>query len=124
PVVTRADHVPGPKQGCWTYEDYAQLPDDGNRYEIIDGVLYLMPGPTKEHQETVLRFGTYLFLNVKLTGIGQVLIAPFDVDLPLHPDMVQPDVLVVLNANLGILTSAKADGAPDLVVEVASPSTA
>ncbi len=38
-VVTPADWVPGPPQGSWTYDDYAALPDDGNRYEIVNGVL-------------------------------------------------------------------------------------
>lgn len=124
PVVTRADHVPGPGQGCWTYADYLTLPDDGNRYEIIDGVLYQMPGPTKDHQRTVIRFAYHLMTHVEYAGLGQVLTAPFDVDLPAHPNMVQPDILVVLKARLGVLTDAAVVGAPDLVVEVSSPSTA
>ena len=41
PMVVEADHIPGPSQGSWTYEDYAKIPDDGNRYEVIEGVLYI-----------------------------------------------------------------------------------
>jgi Uma2 family endonuclease len=51
-VVTPADNVFGAKQGQWTYEHYAHLLDDGQRYEIIDGVLYNMaPAPTGSHQD-------------------------------------------------------------------------
>ncbi len=38
-VVTPADWVPGPKQGSWTYDDYAAIPNDGQHYEIVNGVL-------------------------------------------------------------------------------------
>jgi hypothetical protein len=48
--VIRADHVPGPKQGEWTYSHYMAMPDDGQRYEIIDGVLYMSPSPNRGHQ--------------------------------------------------------------------------
>lgn len=50
PMVTRADDVPGPAQGCWTYAASTALPDDGHRSEVIDGLLYLLPGPTSIHQ--------------------------------------------------------------------------
>ena len=51
PMVTRADSVPGPAQGCWTYADYAAIPDDGKRYEILEGVLYMSPAPSLAHQD-------------------------------------------------------------------------
>jgi hypothetical protein len=44
-MVMPADQMPGPEQGHWTYKDYAALPDDGHRYEIVDGVLYMAPSP-------------------------------------------------------------------------------
>lgn len=122
-VVTPADDVPGPPQGCWTYDDYAAIPDDGRRYEVIEGVLYIMPGPRRAHQSTVLRFGHHLLTHVELTGVGWVLIAPFDVTLGVR-STVQPDVLVILRARADILTEKRVVGAPDLVIEVASPSTA
>ena len=121
-VVTPADHVSGPKQGYWTYEHYVALPDDGQRYEIIDGVLYMVPWPTTWHQSSSLRFSYYLVNHVKLAGLGQVIIAPFDVVLA-SGTVVQPDVMVVLNANLERITDECMVGAPDLVVEIASPST-
>jgi Uma2 family endonuclease len=125
PMTVRADDVPGPPQGCWTYADYAALPEDGHRYEIIDGVLYRMPGASFAHQTAVALFTMHLVLHVHMAGLGRVIPAPFDVDPPLTPTVtVQPDVIVVLNANLGIITPGKISGTPDLVIEVASPGTA
>ena len=123
PVVRPADGAPGPAQGCWTYEDYRRLPDDGNRYEIIDGVLYIMPAPRVDHQNVVIWFLFYFRLHIELLGLGKVYGAPVDVLLPPHGRVVQPDVLLILEANLGIVLDTHIDGAPDLAVEVASPST-
>jgi len=122
-MVTRADWVPGPRQGRWTYDDYVALPDDGKRYEIVNGVLYMAPSPSGAHQDAVFRFSLHLFTHVEAAGLGKMRLAPFDVKLA--PDrVVQPDVLVVLNANYEKITEECIVGAPDLVVEVASPGTA
>lgn len=124
PMVERADHVPGPPQGCWTYEDYAALPDDGRRYEIIDGVLYQMPSPNVPHQGVSVLISGHLLIHVQFTGVGKVFAAPLDVQLPLTPPVtVQPDVIVVLNAHLDIIKRSHIVGAPDLVVEISSPGT-
>src|SRR6266702_5765332 len=122
-VVIPADWVPGPGQGEWTYDDYIKLPDDGRRYEILNGVLLLMPAPKDSHQKTVLRIAHYLLVNVEFAGLGQVRMAPEDVILG-PKNVFQPDVLVVLNEHLERLTEAGVMGAPDLTVEVLSPSTA
>ena len=55
PMVIAADHIPGPRQGRWTYSDYAALPDDGQHYEVVNGVLFMTPAPNIPHQETVGR---------------------------------------------------------------------
>ncbi len=123
PVVTTADQVRGPAQGHWEYADYVQLPDDGQRYEIVKGVLYMAPAPGESHQFASSRFVGYLLTHVDFAGLGRVYHAPFDVELSPH-DVVQPDVLVVLNANSTIITPRGIVGAPDLVIEIASPSTA
>ena len=65
PTVTPASWIPGPGQGHWTYEHYAALPDDGKRYEIINGVLYMTPSPGRSHQEVALEFAAYLRAHVK-----------------------------------------------------------
>ena len=63
--ITPADHVPGPKQGEWTYSHYMALPDDGQRYEIVDGVLYMAPSPSGFHQEAAYLIAYYLMAHVK-----------------------------------------------------------
>ncbi len=124
PVVMPANNLPGPAQGNWTYSDYASLPDDGKRYEIIQGVLYMAPSPNFSHQSSNIRIAHYLLVHVEFAGLGRVIAAPFDVELVPDGDTVQPDVMVVLKANEQRITPNKIIGAPDLVVEIASPSTA
>jgi len=122
-MLTPADWVPGPGQGNWTYDDYAALPEDGHRYEIVDGVLFMTPAPGIPHQDVILQLSYYLTVHVKLAGIGKVLLSPVDVELT--PKRVfQPDISVVLNARLARVTTSHVIGAPDLAIEVASPSTA
>ncbi len=121
-MLTPADHVPGPSQGEWTYDAYATLPDDGKRYEIIDGVLYMAPAsPMEWHQRAANRLATYLTEHVEFTGLGRVY-PTFNVVLT-PKNVVQPDILVVLNNNLAQITNSHIVGGPDLVVEIASPST-
>ena len=122
PMAIPADWVPGPKQGNWTYQHYAAL-NDGQRYEIVNGVLLMSPSPTDWHQRVAGRIFYYLVTYVDLPGHGHVYQAPLDVRLS-SKDVFQPDVFVVLNAGLEKVTEKGVIGAPDLVVEVASPSTA
>lgn len=123
PMLLPADLVAGPEQGHWTYADYAALPDDGQRYEVMDGVLLMSPSPNPVHQNVVNWIAFYLTQYVVLTGLGRVFGAPLDVELAPNK-VVQPDVLVLLNKNLNKVTSTCIVGAPDLVVEVRSPGTA
>jgi Uma2 family endonuclease len=122
-VVMPADWMPGPQQGYWTYRDYAALPQDGRRYEVVSGVLYMAPSPSMEHQGITLEVAAHLRNFVQLTGSGRVFVAPADVELS-PGDVVQPDVFVILREHLDRITSSRVRGAPDLVVEVASPGTA
>ncbi len=123
PTVAPADWVPGPEQGEWTYQSYAQLPDDGKRYEIVNGVLYMSPSPNIPHQRIAGRFFRYLSMYIEDAGLGMVLLAPSDVELSPR-NVLQPDVFVILNASLKKVKVSHVVGAPDLVVEIASPSTA
>jgi Uma2 family endonuclease len=121
--VISADHVRGPAQGYWAYLDYLKLPNDGKRYEIVDGVLYMAPAPTPWHQEIIGEIFFYLHGYVKLTGHGKVYMAPIDVKLA--PDVVvQPDIVILLNEHRDRLAEKCISGTPDLVAEVASPATA
>ena len=107
PVAAPANTVQGPEQGQWTYEDYAAIPDDGKRYEVVNGVLFMSPAPDKWHQKAVLRIAKYLFSHIEDTGMGEVYIAPFDVELAPN-NVVQPDVLVLLKPHLEKATDKRA----------------
>src|SRR5260370_38360580 len=76
-----------------------------------------------EDQLIAVRIGYYLFPHIDLVGIGKLFTGPLDVDLG-PKNVYQPAVVVVLNAHLDRIAAKKIIGAPDLVVEVASPSTA
>jgi Uma2 family endonuclease len=106
-----------------TYNDYALIPEDGQRHEIIDGEHYVTAAPFIPHQrlsfELSGRFWTYL----RSQPIGQALSAPVDVLLSKH-DIVQPDLLFISNERAGIAADPRnVRGAPDLLVEILSKST-
>jgi Uma2 family endonuclease len=105
-----------------TVEDYRSLPEAGPRYQLVEGDLYMAPAPNRFHQEISRNLQVKLFLYLRETGFGKVFDAPFDVYLD-ETNVYQPDVIVVLNDRLAILTEAGAEGAPNLVVEILSPKT-
>lgn len=108
----------------WTYEEFARLPDDGNRYEVIAGELYVTPAPGKVHQIVSARFGTELrVFATNLHGLGEVLYAPLDVIFA-DGDYLQPDIVFLRAEHEHYWTKRGIEGPPDLVVEVLSPSTA
>ncbi|MBC8160722.1 MAG: Uma2 family endonuclease [Roseiflexaceae bacterium] len=121
-VTTPVDGVVGPPQGRWTYADYAAIPADGSRYEVVNGILYMAPAPTTGDQSANNLFAFYLTMHIQMTGLGRVFAVPTDVELG-PGDVVQPDILVVLNGSSAAITPARIVGAPDLVVEIASPSS-
>jgi len=107
----------------WTAEQVRALPDDGNRYEVVDGVLLMTPAPTKPHQRAVFLFLSLLDQHVRALGIGEAMASPADVELDRY-GMVQPDVFVEGLVD-GRLAGTWNAGAPLLlIVEILSPSTA
>lgn len=106
-----------------TYADYARLPDDGCRHEIIEGEEFVTPAPSTDHQSTVLNIASLLRAHVRERKLGRVFVSPTDVLLSRH-NIVEPDVLFVSKRRASIVTTENIKGAPDLVVEVLSPSTA
>ena len=100
----------------WTVDDLDQLPDDGLRYELLDGILLVSPAPTRRHQRAVLQLG--LVLQAACPPELEVLVAPLDWR-PDRKTSLQPDVLVLGNRDL---TSTAAE-AMILAVEVLSPSS-
>ena len=106
-----------------TYEEFRQLPDDGKRYELIHGEVHLTPSPTTKHQCVLQNLSSSLGPFVIKNGLGEVWTAPLDVRL--SPDTaVQPDLIFISNSRAKIIKENYIDGAPDLVVEILSPSTA
>jgi Uma2 family endonuclease len=105
----------------FTYEDYLLLPED-RRYEIIDGDLFMTPAPGTSHQRLIGRLYHYLDDHVRTGKLGEVLMAPCDVVLS-PTDVVQPDLLFVATGRSAIVGEKFITAAPDLVVEVLSPST-
>ena len=105
-----------------TYQDYANTPDD-ERWELIGGELIMAPAPNMFHQTVDMRLGSLLHVFVDDRNLGRVYPAPTDVVLS-DVNVVQPDLLFVSNERAFIITSANIQGAPDLVVEILSPSTA
>jgi Uma2 family endonuclease len=107
----------------WTVEQLATLPDDGKRYEIIDGELYVTPSPAYRHQYAVLELAAALQDYLKPLGAGVALAAPADVEFD-RRTVVEPDVLVLpLFAGRRPHHFAEA-GRLLLAVEVLSPGTA
>lgn len=112
-----------PEQGQWTYDDYARLPNDGWKYEVMRGELYMSPAPGPRHQRTALRLSMEMERFVSQRQMGEIYISPIDVILPRNLGTpVQPDILFIRRDNLGIIGETTIDGVPDLVVEILSPS--
>ena len=107
-----------------TWEDVLRMPDDGNRYEFIGGRLYMTRAPVIRHHDVSHRLQSGLRRILEQTGHGRVFYAPVLVEFPGTSDRVQPDILFVSNQRRGIVGEKQMTGAPDLVVEILSPSTA
>jgi Uma2 family endonuclease len=105
----------------WTYERWErELPDDGNRYEIIAGVLYMTTAPSFFHQWVVRRLDHYLGLPLEQQGLAFGATAPIGLVMP-GCDPVQPDFVLVRRANAQIIADRRVRGVPDLIAEVLSP---
>ena len=106
----------------FTYEDYKHTPED-KRYELLDGELIMVLAPRTAHQRTsrdiLIPINTFVAEN----DLGEVFIAPCDVVLS-DTDVVQPDLLFVSKERSHIINEDNIRGAPDLVIEILSPSTA
>jgi Uma2 family endonuclease len=116
--------TPSPKQikeSGWTVEDYYQLPEDGNQYEIISGKLELKPSPTTTHQRISQQLLRTMLDSCELDYI--IMHAPIDVILS-ENDTRQPDLLMVHRSREEIIEERGVVGPPDLVVEIISPSSA
>lgn len=105
-----------------TYEDYKEIPDNGKRYQIVDGELTMSSAPNMFHQHVSLNLTYYLKDFLLKHPIGVLYEAPCDVVLS-DIDIVQPDILFVLNEHKSIITNENVTGAPDFVIEIISGSS-
>lgn len=103
----------------WTYAEYARLPDDGNRYEVIDGEVCMTPAPGPAHQRVAAELFLKLQSYVRSLGLGEML---WDVDLLfVSGQYLRPDMLFVPRDVKERVTDRGMEGVPGLVVEVLSP---
>jgi Uma2 family endonuclease len=112
-----------PRQTGWTYSEFARLPNDGNRYEVIAGELYVTPAPRPRHELISQRLNIQLANFVNQHRLGWVFTAPIDV-LFAEGEYVEPDLVFVRRERVGIISDRGIEAAPDLIVEILSDSTA
>ncbi len=106
-----------------TYDDFAHFPEDGKRHELIDGEHVVTPSPNAKHQTIVVNLTALIGSYLRTTRGGRLFVAPFDVVFS-DFDVVEPDLVYISRARQAdVLTAAHVRGAPDLVVEIGSPST-
>ena len=118
PELAMRSHLPE-----WNRERWEQLPNDGNRYEVIDGVLYLTTAPSPFHQWIIRQIVHSLFMQIDDKGVGITMWSPIGLFMP-GCDPVQPDVLVIRSADTGMVSGGRISGVPALLIEVLSPSNA
>ncbi len=107
-----------------TWQDVQHLPDDGHRHEAIEGELYVTPAPSSRHQRVAMRLTLALNRLLVDRGLGELFLAPIGVEFPDTQEGVQPDLVFVSRSRSGIIVEEGVRGAPDLVVEIVSPTTA
>jgi Uma2 family endonuclease len=105
-----------------TYDDYCLLPNDRNRYEILDGELSVTPAPRTQHQRTSGQLHVILANHIRASHLGDIYAAPTDVILA-PTTVVQPDLIYIGNDRRHIVTEPAIEGAPTLLIEILSPTT-
>lgn len=106
-----------------TYDDFVRFPDDGKLHELIDGEHYVTASPNLKHQRVSGNLHLLIRLWLESHPMGQIFYAPFDVVFSRF-DVVEPDLLYVSNERAhAVLTPADVKGAPELLIEIGSPST-
>jgi Uma2 family endonuclease len=105
-----------------TMEVFKMLPE-GTRCELIEGIIYMSPAPTIDHQSVIVTLTGSLFNFAKKTKSGKVFTGPIDVYFDSERDAFQPDLIFITNSRSSIIKEDGIYGAPDLVVEILSPGT-
>ncbi len=123
PYYTDVSGITGPPQGQWTRADWENLPDDGNGYEVINGVLYMVASPSYFHQIIILQLYDLLGYPARQQKLAHVILAPISVFMP-GCEPVQPDFVLVMTERAQIIHDRRIWGVPDFIAEVLSPSNA
>ena len=105
-----------------TYADYLKTPE-GGKFQLIAGEILEMTSPSLYHQRIITKLSTIINNFLLNHSIAEVFVAPLDVYFS-DTEVYQPDILILLNESFSKMKENKIEGAPDLVVEVLSPSTA
>ena len=121
-IVVKQPKARIPKPRLLTYDDYVRLtpPDSGN-YELHNGQIIFMASPVPAHQTFSTNLLTELNVHIRKHKLGRVISAPMDVVFT-RTDTIQPDILFLSTERLDFIGDKKIEGAPDLVVEILSPS--
>lgn len=122
-TIATTERVTRSLDASWNYARWSQLPDDGNRYEVIDGVLYMTTAPSYFHQWIIRKIVFALAEQIDDVGIGFTTWSPIGLLMP-GCEPVQPDIVVVRSEQRGIIYDRRINGVPALIVEVLSPSNA
>jgi Uma2 family endonuclease len=117
-----ATNAPPITKTSFTYDDYAKLPE-GAPYQLVGGELIMSPSPTFLHQMVLARLFNLLFNFVTSHSLGVVVCAPMDVYFS-ESETFQPDILFVARDRMQLIGHQRIEGAPDLIVEILSPSGA
>ena len=105
-----------------TYKDYLHFPEDLLRHEIIDGEHYVTPSPITKHQKVSINLVVVLHNWVSAKSLGTILSAPIDVVFS-NTDIFVPDIIFISTARASVIHHKNIQGAPDLIIEILSPST-
>jgi Uma2 family endonuclease len=105
-----------------TYREYALLPDDGRRHELVEGDFYVTPAPTSHHQTVSRRLQHALMTQLEDKGLAFVFDAPFDVILA-DTTVVEPDLAIIRASRRELISKRGLEGPPDVAVEILSESS-
>ena len=105
-----------------TYADYLQTPE-GGKFQLIAGEILEMTSPSLYHQRIITKLSTFINNFLSKHPIAEIFVAPLDVYFS-DTEVYQPDIILLLTESFSKMKENKIEGAPDLVVEVLSPSTA
>lgn len=121
-AITTIDLFLRSADASWTQEKWERLPADGNRYEVIDGVLYMSTAPGFSHQRIIARLQRHIGIPLEDRGLAVAVDAPVGLIMP-GTDPVQPDFMLIRRERMSIVgDDDRVHGVPDLIVEVLSPS--